>query len=403
MDLTPTKERAINEDHSGFNVVLKTADNNLEMIWLPKRPDGRHYFTAPSCGNSIYMESHEGKWCACCTEDAFFENCPESIKRCVPLCDNLILSAKGESSEFVIFAESMTRESNIYHNYLLPDNDEISIGRTEDNDICYPIGYISSHHAVLRRFGHQWRIEDRNSLNGVFVNNKMITQKFVNTGDMIYLFGFRMIMGPGFVSINDRQKSIRINSMKLRMISSSSDFITSLSKKKSAKEETLFNRAPRRRLPIQANEIEIDNPPVSLKSNGIPLLVRMGSGFLMGGSALAMGNWITMANSMLFPLLNNQFSEKERKEYEVKRTAYYTKYISDKRNEIYNERDKEERILNTNYPPMDSVLSYSKDGSRLWERKTTDDDFLTLRLGNGEKPLIAKYRCNPTKNPLDED
>jgi pSer/pThr/pTyr-binding forkhead associated (FHA) protein len=63
---------------------------------------------------------------------------------------------------------------------LFPDGAEyrlsggIAIGRDEDNDLVLAEKSVSRHHAVIRRAGERWFLEDRGSFNGTILNQDRI-------------------------------------------------------------------------------------------------------------------------------------------------------------------------------------------------------------------------------------
>jgi predicted RNase H-like nuclease (RuvC/YqgF family) len=63
--------------------------------------------------------------------------------------------------------------------------DRLTIGRTANNDIQLNVRYISRRHAVIATDKGQTRLIDWGSKNGVFVNDKRITEKFLSSGDVI--------------------------------------------------------------------------------------------------------------------------------------------------------------------------------------------------------------------------
>lgn len=65
---------------------------------------------------------------------------------------------------------------------------EITIGRSTDCVISIPVRWISRLHAVLRRQGGQFVLEDSGSKNGVFVNGqRVIKPRSLSDGDVIQL------------------------------------------------------------------------------------------------------------------------------------------------------------------------------------------------------------------------
>ncbi|HEX8859994.1 MAG TPA: hypothetical protein VGC06_13070, partial [Actinomycetes bacterium] len=52
------------------------------------------------------------------------------------------------------------------------------------------------------------------------------------------------------------------------------------------------------------------------------------------------------------------------------------------------------------HPDLDSLLRLVEAGERVWERSTTDGDFLEVRVGVGEVPLAAPVRLDLGRDPL---
>lgn len=73
--------------------------------------------------------------------------------------------------------------------WILNDTEqEITIGRSTDCVISIPVRWISRLHAVLRRQGGQFVLEDSGSKNGVFVNGqRVIKPRSLSDGDVIQL------------------------------------------------------------------------------------------------------------------------------------------------------------------------------------------------------------------------
>lgn len=64
----------------------------------------------------------------------------------------------------------------------------ITIGRSESCDVVISDATVSRNHAVLDRFGDQWRIRDAGSRNGIYLNGIRVRRSTpVNPGDGIRL------------------------------------------------------------------------------------------------------------------------------------------------------------------------------------------------------------------------
>lgn len=61
------------------------------------------------------------------------------------------------------------------------------IGRGEDADVALTDRTVSSRHAVIRKTGNRWEIENQNATNGVFVNGKLISRRIITSGDKVRL------------------------------------------------------------------------------------------------------------------------------------------------------------------------------------------------------------------------
>lgn len=73
--------------------------------------------------------------------------------------------------------------------------EETTIGRKDDNHISLPCAKISKYHAVIKKGEQGYYLRDRNSSNGVKVNDKLISQsgpQLLNEGDKIDIGTFTL-------------------------------------------------------------------------------------------------------------------------------------------------------------------------------------------------------------------
>lgn len=80
-------------------------------------------------------------------------------------------------------------EDLIKDQWILNDSTpEITIGRATDCTVSIPVRWISRVHAILRREGGQFILEDAGSKNGLFVNGQRVVKRLSLTdGDIIQL------------------------------------------------------------------------------------------------------------------------------------------------------------------------------------------------------------------------
>jgi len=67
------------------------------------------------------------------------------------------------------------------------DNEKVSIGRNQKNDIQIDNPAVSSSHAVIRKIMNTYYMEDLGSTNGTFVNEKKISKYELLDGDEVII------------------------------------------------------------------------------------------------------------------------------------------------------------------------------------------------------------------------
>lgn len=69
---------------------------------------------------------------------------------------------------------------------VIPINDYLTIGRSEDNMVILSDRYVSSHHLKIYMRNNEYILEDLGSTNGTFVNDVKIASKVtLKRGDRI--------------------------------------------------------------------------------------------------------------------------------------------------------------------------------------------------------------------------
>lgn len=61
----------------------------------------------------------------------------------------------------------------------------MTVGRTEENQICIPDKSMSGRHGILVRAGDEYQVHDFNSTNGTFVNGSKIIASQLKHGDSV--------------------------------------------------------------------------------------------------------------------------------------------------------------------------------------------------------------------------
>ena len=316
---------------------------------------------------------------------------------------NRLLQVLAGGRQYTLYTEIQKRSDSIFHNYRIRENTRVSIGNGSINALFYDCPYISKQHAEIEYRGGVFQIRDLNSTNGTYVNGNRISEYSLKLGDVIFMMGLQIIVGNGYLAVNDFHKGVFLDSEVFSLVHDPSDLAGKQEPFHRAPFLESYDRKPRKRRYVPEETIEVDAPPMPASNSGLPLVLRMGGSAVTSARTALMGNYSMLLTSLLFPFLSHRYTEKQRQEYEQKRVQYYTAYLDSKQNEIYTEIKTEQDALRENYPETQQLLKQILNGKSLWERRVTDDDFLLLRIGSGSIPMRAKINYPREKINLEED
>lgn len=183
-------------------------------------------------------------------------------------------------------------------------------------------------------------------------------------------------------------------------------------------ETVLINRPPRIQPDLPQEEIDIPEPPdlekggQSLLQMFLPLVTIIGYVIVSASGQgrniamlIPMGLSVIISSGLgLWTYVQEQREKKEKKEA-------YRQRLAEMRREMENYHDLQRNFYAYNYPNPETVLSVAQNrendkkddrfGTRLWERRTSDQDFGTVRLGMGTQASTVKYSLKMGKNNED--
>lgn len=391
------------ENPTGLKATLLSQTGKMQNLFLPYPAKGTLSFPNGRLEDvPIHFEAENGKWFSVRENTARYAAVENPFEKRLPLHSQELILIRNGNAMFMLYTEEVNEASFIRHNYVALPGD-LLIGRNEDNDIVYSAPMISGRHAMLHYNGTKWTIYDLDSTNGIYVNGFRVKSMKLDLGDVIDIFGLRIIVGSRFLSINDGNHRVTISPKKARFVDDTNSVMSNVLPEKGGKAENLFSRYPRRRLAFGDTAIDIDSPPMPLGKDGIPLIMRMGSSMIMGSTAALTGNVTMLASSILLPLLSQGYTKEQKEEYEKRRLEKYREYLALKKEEIQEEKEREEYVLRHNYPELSEVLGYVYEKKKLWARTNSDDDFLDIRIGSGNIPLKAKLNAPREHFDMEED
>lgn len=410
--------------------------NEIFHFVLPEKVSGKYWIAHTNDKKIneqlISVEAVEGKWVLKSNKYAFIRSEKnEKIKEIIVEYEvfySIFIVSSGEQA--LLISNPVTEDRLKFNKFMVTTCSKLSIGRSEDNDISFSNKFVSFRHAELVFDGSIWTINDLGSSNGTFVNGLRISKRQLVCGDIIYIMGLKIIMGKNFIAVNNPDGKVHCNEKLLNK------FI--MQKPENADDDDdevdtrsvndkLFYRSPRFKRDIEKAVIKIDAPPSITNIEEVPMMLMLGPSMTMGmtslftglltlqnvmrthGDMMSAAPTLVMSFSMLigtimWPILTKRYENKKKIQHEKLRQEKYKKYIQDIRDKISDECNHQSEILSENYVTLDDCMSRIKFQRRnLWERMSSQNDFLKVRIGIGDLPLNADIKFPEKKFTLEED
>lgn len=337
----------------------------------------------------------------------------------------LAVWGKEEVRRGYIFVEDYTEDRCTFKKYQIVSNAIINIGKDETNEIRIDNPYISSLHAQLTFQNGKMTIVDNHSTNGVYIDRKRVKGETVlRPGDVIYILGFKIVVGNCFIAMNNPDHTISICADVLQRIEIPEVVFYEAPDEEN---EKIYCRSPRFKREITMLELSIDPPTMKEDQGDTPLMLTLAPSLVMGCASFSSGI-VTMNNTLrnggnisssiptlimslsmlcgmvLFPFIMKIRDKKQRKEREQARKNKYLKYLDNIRAEIYKASSKQKEILIENFPYILTMMTEPKFyETLLWSRVYGQSDFLTIRVGIGNVPVYAELKFPDQRFSIDDD
>ena len=366
-------------------IVYVIDKSRLISFTLPQKIYGSYWITDINDENEekkiINIQEEDGKWVAYSNKSVSIINNNQSIAKTVLEAYNFfLLKLKNQEGYLILYVAPLNDSTK--KNYLIANNTNISIGSTNENTITYRNQLTSKHHINLEYKNNTWFIEDLNSQNGTFVNNKAIkpSQKsLLNHGDIIFIMGLKIIVLGNQLTINNPLNSVTVNQTILKektleqqtklVETDDEDLETNL-----YEENDYFVRLPRFTEILENRNFKIDPHPNINEQEQTPLIMTLGPMLTMGTTSFVMllvafmslqdstrsfysvlptiAISISMlAGVLIWPTLNRRFTRKQQKKRKEKIEKKYGEYLTLKEKELQQIVATEKQVLlsNKNY------------------------------------------------------
>lgn len=419
-------------------IVYVIDKSRLISFTLPQKIYGSYWIIDVDDDNEekkiINIQEEDGKWVAYSNKSVSIINNNQSITKTVLEAYNFfLLKLKNQEGYLILYVAPLNDPTK--KNYLVANNTNITIGSTNDNTIAYRNKLTSKHHINLEYKNNTWFIEDMNSQNGTFVNNKAIKpsqKRPLNHGDIIFIMGLKIIVLGNQLTINNPLNSVTVNQtiLKEKTMEQQTELIETDDEDLETnlyEENDYFVRLPRFTEILENRNFKIDPHPNINEQEQTPLIMTLGPMLTMGTTSFVMllVAFMSMQDSsrsfysvlptiaisismlagvLIWPTLNRRFTRKQQKKRKEKIEKKYGEYLTLKEKELQQIVATEKQVLLSNSLSANECYDFIiNKNRRLWERELQQKDFLKLRLGVGKEKVKINIDYPSEHFKLDDD
>lgn len=325
---------------------------------------------------------------------------------------------KKENMILMVEPESVNRKR--FQLYKVPAGGMIDVGQAEYNQIQFLNQFINeSRHLRICYSGDMPESvmacdeEIRSGRNNpAYLNSFRIEEKAdVQIGDVVFLFGMKLVLGKGFVAVNDPDglTKVHLEKKEIRL------FVPTAADEQDREALETFSSAPRARKEFVHRSFKIENPPEGLNEDETPWIVMLGPSITMAmgavfSSVITINNIVASSGSInsafpslvtsivmvlgsaVWPIIGRRVQHRSRVRKAVIASDDYEDYLKKLQIDIESAVDLQKRIMKENNPVLDDCIAaiLNKSGN-LWERSQRHKDFLDIMIGKGDVLLDADF------------
>ena len=413
---------------------------NIKNIILPEKVEGSYWIDGIDINgikkNLISIEAENGKWKLISNTEVYCST--NGVMSPVTYLENFKfynIINDVDKENFLVYCAPILES---YNTYELGENLDkgISIGKSSKCLINY--NAIDDIACQIVKKEDKIILINNDSKSGIYVNNsRVMNQKELKIGDIIFIAGMRIILtvlnesNSYAVLINNGS----ISSITVQILSTGSlpSMYDTYNEPEVESEYPLFSdneyfyKKPRVFPKMDTLEIRVDTPPARQVAGQSPLLLTIGPMLTMSltsfVSMFSTLNSITngettwknarpqllvtgamIASVFVWPLITRWYTKADNKKREKRRQKKYRTYIDEKKfqikNAIKDQTDVLKRTYLTAYESSQIILSRAPS---LWQRRINDFDYLNVNLGSGDVPMNIKISYPEEHFTMDED
>ena len=402
--------------------------NELRMTSLPTRVNGQYsveYTADNGCVLPlIRINARNNKWII--AENSNIQISGSGRNKAgdffeYELTENTLYYLRKDNKEnMILMVEPDSANRKRYQLYNIPAGGMIDIGQAEFNQVQFVHNYVNERRHLRIAYAGEFpefvmscEEEIRTGRNNPsYLNDVRIEGKIdAKIGDVIFLFGMKIILGKGFIAINDPDGLSRIHLEKKQM----NLFVPARAEEFESNTITTFSSAPRARKEFVHRNFKIENPPDGLSENETPWIVMLGPSITMAmgsvfSSVITINNIVAgggninsalpslvtsvvmVLGSAVWPIIGRRVQHRSQVRKAIIASDDYEEYLKRLQSDIEEAVLLQKRILNENNPLLDEcITTILKETGKLWERSQRHKDFLDVMLGRGNVLLDAEF------------
>ncbi|MCI8575159.1 MAG: type VII secretion protein EssC [Bacilli bacterium] len=394
--------------------------NELNIFTLPKEINGNFWITDYENGrkiNLVNIEATKEGWQLVSNQSAYVVDQKNIMVPYVILRDYsfYLLNNNYKNEKYYIYCSPVYDAT--YKEFGIGTK-PITVGSGSDNEISYGLNGVPKKSFSFQKVNQGFVLSIMDPQSAVYVNHKRVLQsKAISYGDIIFSFGLKIIPmrrdGVDYLLVNNPGGLLNFNASFVNIVPKKSDFVddhTELNDDVSFQGD-FFYRTPHFYKRLEKYILHVDSPPAGKSSEGTPAILTIGPMLTMSMTSiitllstfnsigkgqstvessltsLVMGVAM-LATCLLWPLITRAYQKHADKKYEKKRQKAYRKYIDKKEEEINAQLIIQKNTLLDNYFSVSKCQEIIRGHNiQLWQRRITDNDFLTLPVGYGNLPM----------------
>ncbi|MBQ4263544.1 MAG: type VII secretion protein EssC [Bacilli bacterium] len=398
-------------------------DENIISLALPVKKIGNFWMTNKDSENICNIRAEDGKWILSGSENSVIQIDNNQVTD-VEIKNKMYYTITKNEKKYIVFFSNAVDKN--FNKYKIKESNQIIIGNKSGCDIITNIPLFEDKTVIIKRSKNKWNVLPGEMK--CYVNNVVCEGNDINVGDVLNIFGFKILFLLDSIVVSNLFNNIISNKLLIDDLMVEDDVINEeILDKNLYEEKDYFLRSPRLRKIIETYQMKIDSPPAKQPEDETPMIYTLGPMLTMGTTSIVtmtstfvqisngqreLGSSIptlviafAMLLSMLvWPFLMKRYQKKLREKKEQERLSKYGAYLKEKGNDIYLEYCNQKKIHEENLLSTDVCYDMVINKRRsLWSRKFDQNDFLTCRVGIGETLFDANINYHSEDFSLDDD